>query len=74
MKRMAWVHHVSQLMESENFYIAFLDEKWFYTQSRRKKMKVLPAHQAEEEKDLRLMVEQEVSRWHATKVMYLGAV
>jgi hypothetical protein len=42
-RRMQWcTDRKYQLKLAEPFYSAFLDEKWFYTRSRRKKQKVLP--------------------------------
>jgi hypothetical protein len=42
-RRMQWcTDWKCQLKLAEPFYSAFLDEKWFYTKSRREKQKVFP--------------------------------
>ena len=73
-QRVHWADKMLRQMMQGSFYIAFLDEKWFYTRSRRKKMKILPRHPNESEEDAAVPVEREVSRRHATKVMFLGVV
>jgi len=55
-------------------YYCFLDEKWFYIRSRRKKLKILPRGQHEAEGADNVPMERESSRRHATKVMILGVI
>jgi hypothetical protein len=55
-------------------YIAFLDEKWFYIYSRRKKAKILPPGPGEMEEDAFLPTIRVASRRHAEKVMLLGVI
>jgi len=55
-------------------YYCFLDEKWFYIRSRRKKMKILPLGPHEAEGAADIPIERESSRRHATKVMVLGVI
>lgn len=62
-------------MESDvPVYYAFLDKKWIYTQSRCKKMKVLPLGPHEEPGGDALPTKQTASRRHSLKIMYMGVV
>ena len=54
--------------------VAWLDEKWFYTTNRRRRLKHLPKAPWEEEGIDRLVRPRIVSRRHPVKVMYLGVV
>ena len=55
-------------------YIAFLDEKWFYTCSRRKKMKLLPRASFETEEDAFIPKPKLRSRRFPCKVMFMGVI
>jgi hypothetical protein len=60
-----------------NKLVCFLDEKWFYTVSRRKKIKWLPPTKEELQADKSLerpKAPKVVSRRHTVKVMFLGVV
>ena len=67
-----WKKRVSE--ETENFYCCFLDEKWFYTTSRRKKVKVLPRAPFETEEEAFVPMPKLRSRRFPTKVMVQGIV
>ena len=64
-----------RLLESgEKIYYCFLDEKWFYTTSRRRKFKILPQAIFESLKDAFFIPPKVRNRRHPCKVMYLGIV
>ena len=65
---------LERLESEEKFYYCFLDEKWFYTSSRRKKMKVLPPATFESVKDSFVTSPKTRSRRFPCKVMYMGIV
>ena len=74
--RVEWCKEIKKyLIACENgempFFVCFLDEKWFYTRSNRKKAKYLPKGNNEED-DPKYPTLRFVSRRHAAKVMYLG--
>ena len=54
--------------------VCFLDEKWFYVTSRRKKMKYLPAHFTEDAATIFLHRPKQRSRSFPVKVMFMGMV
>ena len=56
------------------FYYCFLDEKWIYTTSRRKKLKILPPAKFENPEEVAIVLPKLQSRRFATKVMYMGIV
>ena len=62
------------LENNSEFYCCFLDEKWFYTSTRRKKVKILPRAIFESLKDAEYIAPKVRSRRHPLKVMYLGLV
>ena len=45
--RKVWVHKNFHLLTQQHCPVAFLDEKWFYTTSRWKRIKQLPKSEAE---------------------------
>ena len=51
-ERVKWCKTIKELIakHGENFYACYLDEKWFYTTSRRRKLKVLKAQPGEDPK------------------------
>jgi hypothetical protein len=62
----------AQINDASNpFYVAFLDEKWFYTRSNRKKAKYLPLGDNEEPGADELPQLTTVSRRFAAKVSTL---
>ena len=64
-----------KLLESgQKLYYAFLDEKWFYTTSRRKKLKILLMASFEEAKDAFIDIPRVRSRRFPCKVMFMGLV
>ena len=65
-----WCRKVKTLKRSlrNKFHICFIDEKWFYTQSRRKKTKHLPRHETEDPNEVQEFVRTTVSRRHPIKV------
>ena len=72
-----WKHKIDAANDknaTENLHVAFLDEKWFYTRSRRRKQKYLPAHSSEPASAAELPTRRERSRRYPTKVMFLGVV
>ena len=50
------------------FYACFLDEKWFYLTSRRRKIKILPPGMGEDSNEVSPHIPTSVSRRHAIKV------
>ena len=69
--RVKWATEQRKLMEDkgDDFYCAFLDEKWFYTTSRRRKIKVLPACPHEDPNDVKPEHPRCISRRHPVKVI-----
>ena len=55
-------------------YICFMDDKWFYTTSRRKKIKILPRAEFENEEDAFMSMPKLRNRRHALKVMFLSII
>ena len=68
---MRWL---GKLESGEKLYYCFLDEKWFYTTSRRKKFNVLPKALFEDVKDAFFIPPKLRSRRHPCKVMFMGVV
>ena len=56
------------------FHYCFLDEKWIYTTSRRRKLKVLPPADFEDAEEVRVTNPKVRSRRHPCKIMYMGIV
>ena len=67
-----WKKRISDA--TEEFYYCYLDEKWFYTTSRRKKVKVLPRAPFETEEEAYVPMPRLRSRRFPTKVMVQGIV
>ena len=63
-----------QLSRGDPFYVCFLNEKWFYSTSRRKKIKILPKADFENEEEVFVSMPKVRSRRHAVKVMYMAIV
>ena len=79
-QRLEWIDKWAAIMTDESKPVVYLDEKWFYTTSRRRKLKLLPLSE-EEDKDpnLAMIMASENSpkirsRRYPCKVMYLGVV
>lgn len=72
--RVRWaLEHFSKI-ERTDTPIAFLDEKWFYTTNRRRRLKVLPQGESEQNAPDAVAVPKIRSRRYPVKVMYLGVV
>jgi hypothetical protein len=72
-RRVEWcLQRLREIERGERF--VFLDEKWFYVRSRRKKVKVLPWIEGEDIKYATPAPIRNVNRRHATKIMYMGVV
>jgi hypothetical protein len=72
-ERVEWATRLKGKVESnEPFYITFLNEKWFYTQSRRKKRKELPLGPYEQPGAEVLPTRRIVSRRFPSKAMFMG--
>jgi hypothetical protein len=71
--RLRYCERIQQLIQ-ESKIITYLDEKWFYTDSRRKKMKYLPRQPFEAEGSDRLHARKVISRRHGLKTMFIGVV
>ena len=72
--RLVWVRtHIIKLT-SNGYYVAYLDEKWFYTTSRRRKLKTLPKGPHEKEGADEFIRPKMRSRRYPVKCMFLGVV
>jgi hypothetical protein len=60
--------------KGDNFHYCFLDEKWFYTTSRRSKNKIIPKTRHETEEDAKFNAAKIRSCRFATKLMFMGVV
>lgn len=69
-KRKEWCVEQKNLMQEkgEDFHACFLDEKWFYTVSRRRRVKYLPAGDGEDANEVRPVLLTTLSRRHPIKV------
>ena len=65
---------LGRLNSDQQFYYCFLDEKWFYTTSRRKKEKHLPQAEFETLEESFIVLKKVRSRRFPCKVMYMGIV
>jgi hypothetical protein len=72
--RLAWSNEHWDVLTDPTKPVAFLDEKWFYTTNRRRKIKHLPRAPWEEEGIDKISRPRVVSRRHPIKVMYMGIV
>ena len=72
--RMDWVSEILKLMENNEFFLCFLDEKWFYATTRRRRYKILPPGPGETLQDAFVRMPKCPSRRFPTKVMFLGVV
>ena len=71
--RKEWCEEMKRLMEKwgENFYPCFLDEKWFYCKSRRRKIKLLETQPGESDKDVNRKRPTTQSRRFSVKINLL---
>ena len=71
-----WLDKVemNKLGKFSKIYYCFLDEKWIYTTSRRKKLKILPPAPFENPEDVRVTNPKVRSRRHPCKIMFMGIV
>ena len=72
-QQVIWARKHWDLFTNTSAPVVFLDEKWFYTTSRRRKRKILPKGSHEEEEP-NYVAPRMHSRRHPVKVMYLGVV
>ena len=62
------------MQNQDDIYYCFLDEKWFYTTSRRRKEKHLPKAAFETTAESHVEPKKVRNRRHPCKVMYMGIV
>lgn len=69
-ERKKWCQEQKKLMQEKGkrFYACFLDEKWFYITSRRRRIKVLPPGPGEDPAEVAPHIPTAISRRHALKV------
>ena len=72
-QRKDWATQHFDIISDETKPVVYLDEKWFYTTSRRKRMKILPKASWEEADPLYAAAKIR-SRRYPVKVMYLAVV
>ena len=72
-KRVRWSEQRKRDLQAGQTFV-FLDEKWFYMRSRRKKAKALPWVEGEDISYARPAPRRISSRRHASKIMYMGVV
>lgn len=75
--RLEWAKKWNQFKRLPNSkkHFVFLDEKWFYTTSRRRKQRILPPHPVTESSNDAFVANKKVrSRRHAVKVMFQGII
>ena len=80
-QRLEWIEKWAKITTDPNMPVAYLDEKWFYTTSRRRKIKLLPLSSHEEKNTANLIALRDSenspkirSRRYPVKVMCLGVV
>jgi hypothetical protein len=73
-KRVAWAQKWFDFFCNPEAPVAFLDEKWFYTTNRRRKLKILPSNNNEMGQVAQYRRPRIRSRQYPVKVMYLGVV
>ena len=73
-KRISFAQKWIQKLTENGIYVSFLDEKWFYTTSRRKKLKVLPRAHFETEEQAFVAKPKLRSRRFPIKVMFMGVI
>jgi hypothetical protein len=73
-QRVEWVDIWGDIFINEEIPVCYLDEKWFYTTTRRKRLKFLPRHSSEPIGVDVLKRPKCRSRRFPIKIMYLGVV
>ena len=73
-KRLGWVRKYYRILTCPSYYVAYLDEKFFYTTSRRKKIKVLPKGEHEVDGADKFIRPKMRSRRFPIKSMFMGVV
>jgi hypothetical protein len=73
-KRVEWARKWFDLLADPTKPVAFLDEKWFYTTNRRRRLKILPTTDDENGRVRPPRRPRIRSRRYPVKVMYLGVV
>ena len=75
-ERKKWCEYIKTLIaeHGDQFYACYLDEKWFYTTSRRRRMKILKAQPGKDPEEVQPIVPTTRSRRFPVKSMYLGVV
>ena len=73
-KRYAWVSKYYDILTDNNIPVAFIDEKWFYTTNRRRKIKKIPLRQHETVGDDFLLLPKMRSRRFPVKSMFMGVI
>ena len=73
-ERVSWEKSMKETMETfgDDFFVCFLDEKWFYTTSRRRKLKILPCAEFEEPEVVEAQMPKLWNRRFPLKVMLFG--
>ena len=71
--RMQWALRMQRLLLN-NSIVVHLDEKWFYTTSRRRTYKHLPRAKFEQAGIDRIRVRKVISRRHPAKCMFMAAI
>ena len=66
--------NIIRTLHEQGAIICYLDEKWFYLFSHRKKSKHLPRAEFEEEGADRMRVRRVISRRHPVKTMFMGVI
>lgn len=75
-ERVTWSQNWRENLADNEFnnYYCFLDEKWFFTTSQRKKLKILPQAEFETCEDADVNLPKLRSRRFPVKVMFMGVV
>ena len=75
--RIEWATRMKNLITAlgdDHFHVCFVDEKLFYTTSRRKKMKILPKADFETDEQAHVPTPRLRSRRYVLKVMHMGLI
>ncbi len=75
-ERVAWAKGMSAKLNCDDYHYCFLDEKWFYCHSNRKKYIILPLNYDINEtmEDAYVAIPRVQSRHNPCKVMFMGIV
>jgi hypothetical protein len=72
--RLDWAKNIKNLIKNDDFHYCFLDEKWFYIQSKRSVYKILPPGPGETVEDAFVQHPKVHSRRFPVKAMFMGVV